>query len=436
MRFRDRSDAGRQLGEQLAHLSSERPVLLALPRGGVAVGYEVARRLGAPLEVVVAHKVTPHRYPEAAMGAVAEGETARIDDLAVRLFRATPEEAERAVAESRAEVARRTHAYRGERPQPELRGRTVVVIDDGIASGHTARALVDMLRKRGPRRLILAAPVCSVDAARVLRAQVDELVCVAEPAQLRSIGRWYSDFDQFADEAVIELLERARAREGTAPNAVTWLGELEADGASLSADLHVPAAARGLVVVAHGSGSGGHSARNLYLAHALRRAPLATLLVDLLDEREKAEDARSRRLRFDVGLLAARLAAATRRVRSRPEARGLRLGYLGASTGAAAALLAAAALADGDVGAVVSRGGRVDLAASLDAVRCPTLLIVGERDERVLAMNRAALTRLPNARLEVVPGATHLFEEPGALERVAEVTLEWFSRYVTPRSRD
>jgi putative phosphoribosyl transferase len=199
-------------------------------------------------------------------------------------------------------------------------------------------------------------------------------------------------------------------------------------GLALPGNLSLPEAPRGAVIFAHGSGSSRLSPRNIEVAHVLDRAGLATLLFDLLSESEAFD----RTNVFDIPLLAHRLGAATRWLSAQPETGGLPVGYFGASTGAAAALWAAAD-AGADVGAVVSRGGRPDLAAPrLSLVRAPTLLIVGGADEIVLELNRAALADLRSGEheLAVVPGATHLFEEPGALERVAELATEWFVRYL------
>jgi putative phosphoribosyl transferase len=202
---------------------------------------------------------------------------------------------------------------------------------------------------------------------------------------------------------------------------------IPAGDVELAGTLAVPHGAGGVVLFAHGTGSGRHSPRNRYVAEVLQAAGLATLLVDLLTEDEEREDARTRHLRFDIGLLAERLAAATAWLGEASETAGFAVGYFGASTGAAAALVAAAKRPQG-VAAVVSRGGRPDLAGdALEAVRAPTLLIVGSLDEPVLGMNRDALARLRYEKeLRIVEGATHLFEEPGTLERVAELARDWF----------
>jgi len=200
---------------------------------------------------------------------------------------------------------------------------------------------------------------------------------------------------------------------------------------ALEGDLSVPRGARGVVLFAHGSGSSRHSPRNRYVAEALQEAGLATLLIDLLTPEEEAIDLRTQHLRFDIGLLAERLIGATDWLTQTPDSRDLKIGCFGASTGAAAALVAAAERPE-VVGAVVSRGGRPDLAgAALTRVRPPTLLIVGGRDPAVIELNREALAMLRGEKqLVIVPGATHLFEESGALEKVAELAREWLGRYL------
>ena len=219
-----------------------------------------------------------------------------------------------------------------------------------------------------------------------------------------------------ADQTVEEQLVRVPA------------GEVMLDG-----NLTLPEGSHAIVLFAHGSGSSRHSPRNRYVARLLNEAKLSTLLIDLLTLDEEVIDARTAQLRFDIGLLAERLVAATNWLTQFPDTKHLRIGYFGASTGAAAAL-AAAALRKDVVGAVVSRGGRPDLAgAALMLVQAPTLLIVGENDGQVIQLNREALAQLRcEKQLMIVPGATHLFEEPGALDAVARLACDWFERHLVP----
>ena len=200
---------------------------------------------------------------------------------------------------------------------------------------------------------------------------------------------------------------------------------------TLEGTLGRPEHATGVVLFAHGSGSSRHSPRNRFVARTLREAALATLLIDLLTPDEEAVDMRTAHLRFDIGLLADRLVGATQWLGQNPDTRDLKVGYFGASTGGGAALVAAASY-PAAVGAVVSRGGRPDLAGSaLPHVQAPVLLIVGGNDVPVIAMNREALAQIrAEKRLEIIPGATHLFEEPGALEEVARLARDWFKRYL------
>lgn len=207
---------------------------------------------------------------------------------------------------------------------------------------------------------------------------------------------------------------------------------IPAGAVTLSGDLVAPPDARGIVLFAHGSGSSRLSPRNRQVAGSLRQGGLATLLMDLLTHDEEAVDARTAHLRFDIGFLAGRLGAATEWLQKKAETRALPLGYFGASTGAAAALVAATERPEA-VRAIVSRGGRPDLAGSaLARVQAPTLLIVGGDDYPVIQMNREALAQLTvEAKLEIVPGATHLFEEPGTLDEVARLARAWFERWLT-----
>ena len=264
-----------------------------------------------------------------------------------------------------------------------------------------------------------------------LRDVCDDVLCVDVPEPFYAVGEWYRDFSQTTDQQVVELLRLAAGREidSAAPDppdgdALVRDEEvgISSGEVTLTGRLTVPARAIGTVVFAHGSGSSRHSPRNRYVAGVLNRAGLATLLIDLLTVEEESD----RSCVFDVHMLADRLGDALRWARDQPGLVGA-FGFFGASTGAAAALWAAAQ-PDSGVTAVVSRGGRPDLAGPLlPAVRAPTLLIVGGYDDAVLELNRKAQAALRCMnQLTVVPEATHLFEEPGALESVAQLACDWF----------
>lgn len=427
--FRDRRSAGRQLAERLVHLRGRDVVVLGLPRGGVPVAFEVARSLGATLDVLVVRKLGLPHQPELAMGAIGEGGVLVVNEEV--LARAGVDRAGLAAVErrERAELERRAARLRRDHPRSPLAGRTVVIVDDGIATGATARAACQVARAQGAARLVLAVPACSPRTARLLRGEVDELVVLEAPADFVAVGQAYGDFRPVPDEEVVDLLQQSLPRGAGGGAPLRDEEVLVDDGAvRLAGHLTVPAHAVGVVVFVHGSGSGRHSPRNRFVAGALQEAGLATLLFDLLTPEEE----RRRELVFDVPLLAERLARVTAWVRQQPECRTLPLGWFGASTGAGAALWAAAE-PTAEVAAVVSRGGRPDLAGSrLGDVRAPTLLVVGGRDPVVRDLNEQAAARLRcEHRLVVVPGATHLFEEPGTLAAAAQAARDWFVDHLT-----
>jgi putative phosphoribosyl transferase len=440
MPFADRSDAGRRLADRLEHFRGEDVVVLGLPRGGVPVAFEVARALGAPLDVIVVRKLGLPFQPELAMGAIGEGGVRIVDRALVRLARVSDEELAAVEASERAELDRRARRFRGHRAPAPLAGRTVIVVDDGVATGSTARAACQVARARGAARVVLAVPVAPPDSITELSAVADEVVCLETHALFLAIGRFYADFSQTPDEEVLDLLERATAGPAAAAPSPRSAAadppvrdedvEVAAGPVHLGGHLTIPERPIGAVMFVHGSGSSRHSPRNRYVAAMLNEARLATLLFDLLTPGEEID----RTNVFDIDLLARRLVDVTAWLRKEPELDGLPVGYFGASTGAAAALVAAAEPGT-EVAAVVSRGGRPDLAGRrLEHVHAPTLLIVGGRDDIVLALNQQAqaLLAAPDTRLAVVPGATHLFEEPGALPAVADLARGWFVDHFAP----
>jgi predicted phosphoribosyltransferase len=211
--FEDRRDGGRRLAWKLSRFEGERPVVFALPRGGVPVGYEISRSLEAPLDVFISRKLGAPGQPEFGIGAVAAGGVRILNQDVVRRLGISDDYVERITAQELAEVRRRLRYFRGERPETEVVGRTAILVDDGLATGVTARAAVQALRLRKPGRLVLAAPVCAAQTAALFKRAVDELVCLETPSDLGAIGFWYKNFEQTSDEEVVELLERARSEQ-------------------------------------------------------------------------------------------------------------------------------------------------------------------------------------------------------------------------------
>jgi len=208
--FEDRRDAGRKLAAKLTRFRDGRCVVFGLPRGGVPVGYEISRSLGAPLDVFVSRKLGAPDQPEFGIGAVAAGGVRVLSTEVIRRLGIPDEYVERVTAQEIAEVNRRLRFFRGGRPEIEVAGRTVILVDDGLATGVTAHAAVEALKKRKPGRLILAAPVCAAQTAQLLAPRVDELLCLVSPSDLGAIGLWYRNFDQTTDQEVVQLLEEAR----------------------------------------------------------------------------------------------------------------------------------------------------------------------------------------------------------------------------------
>jgi putative phosphoribosyl transferase len=470
VRFMDRTDAGRYLARSLERLRGSDVVVLGLPRGGVPVAFEVAMALGAPLDVIVVRKLGVPYQPELAMGAIGEGGIRVSNDEVIRRGGITNQEIAAVEKRERADLEQQAERFRAGRPHVDVAGHAAIIVDDGIATGSTAAAACQVARQMGASYVILAVPVGAPESLAALRDVCDEIVCPYAPAFFMAVGSFYDDFRHVPDQQVSNLLRRANERANETAkvpaasgggstaetSAVTSDSEAQqplaatqtapstpatperdedvdlrvADGTIiLAGHLSQPANATGTVIFVHGSGSSRHSPRNRFVAEQLNKAGLGTLLFDLLTSDEEVDRANV----FDIQSLAARLADVTAWLRDQSDGLHSALGYFGASTGAAAALWAAAE-PGAHVDAIVSRGGRPDLADTrLADVQSPTLLIVGSRDEVVLGLNRQAQEQmLCENRLAIVPGATHLFEEPGALRTVTRLAREWFIGHFAP----
>jgi putative phosphoribosyl transferase len=447
--FADRIDAGRQLASRLEHLRGQPVVVLGLPRGGVPVAAEVAAALNAPLDVIIVRKLGVPFQPELAMGAVGEDGVLVTSPEVIGATRITASALASVQAREQAEVEARAARYRAGRPRLDLSGKVAVIVDDGIATGATASAACEIARAHGAARVVLAAPVAPEGWEDRIGARADEYVCVDTPPHFFAIGQFYADFTQTSDAEVTRLLDgvtappvsgqarlprqaRGSDRSGHVPDDFSRAGavvEPIAGATRLAGYLTVPAGAQGIVIFAHGSGSSRQSPRNRRVAGILTEAGLGTLLFDLLTPAEELHRANV----FDIALLAGRLSDVTAWLRAQPAAAAAAIGYFGASTGAAAALWAAAE-PGADIAAIVSRGGRPDLAGPrLAAVTAPTLLIVGGLDTAVLDLNRRAEADLRcDHDLAIVPGASHLFDEPGTLDAAAQLARDWFVRHTAP----
>lgn len=423
--FVDRADAGRKLAVRLKALHLSEPVVYALPRGGVPLAVEIAKVLNAPIDLVLVRKIGAPGQPELALGAVVDGDDAQTvvnEDIAAITGgdKAYFEKIRRGELE---EIERRRALYLEGRRRVSPAGRTAIVVDDGLATGATAKAALRTLKRQGAAKVVLAVPVAPANTLEEMRANADEVVCLETPHPFFGVGAFYGNFSQLTDNEISRLLRQVWDGEASIASRAIEQREVRLPPLALPGELRIPPDACGIVVFAHGSGSSRLSPRNRAVAVALNAKGFATLLFDLLD-RGEADD---RRNVFDIPLLAERLRRAVMWIGEQPDLAGLPLGLFGASTGAAAALMAAAKLGT-RTRAVVSRGGRPDLAgAALRQVTAPTLLIVGAADHDVIELNKQALAELScDKALELVPRATHLFEEPGTLERVMVLASTWF----------
>lgn len=426
--FADRSEAGRRLAERVRPHAVNDPIVLALPRGGVPVGAELAQRLAAEFDVLMVRKIGLPGHPETGVGAIAEDGHVLYDDLALARLRVPRQALSDTVASERDELDRRRRAYRGERAAPRIAGRDCVVVDDGVATGGTARAALRMVRQTGPSRLVLAVPVAAPEALEMLREEADALVVLTAPDNFRAVGEWYDDFDQLSDGHVISILserERLQHRPDVARGVRIRAGQVYLDG-----DLTMPTALRGVVVMAFGQGQG--DPRWRATASALQRAGYATLLLDLLTGEEQGAGGGSGET--DTRVLAERLSAAVTWLRRATDAASEPLGVLGSGTAAPAALVTAAERPQ-DVASVVVHGGRIDQAEpSLSSVRVPTLILLESDDSFVRELGEWTRGRLGGtSELRVVSGAERLLRGDLGWRQVAVETLGWFDRHLSHR---
>lgn len=420
--FHDRTDAGRKLALRLEHVAGPGTIVLGLPRGGVPVAYEVARTLHTPLDVLIVRKLGVPWHPELAFGAVGEGGVRVLNDEVIRSTGIAADQVAASEAREQREVQERIERFRPSARRESLHGRTAVIVDDGIATGATAKAACNVARLQGAKHVVLAVPLAPRNWAIENSDIADEIVVYDESLDLGSVGAYYEHFSQVDDETVEKLLREARE--------ATFSGEVRIPASEtewMEGHLEVPFGARGMVVFSHGSGSSRMSPRNQSVAARLNSAGFATLLFDLLTPAESDD----RERRFDLELLSRRLGATIPWLRSQPRLKDLPIGLFGASTGAAAAIVTATR-GKGLIRAIVSRGGRPDLAlAHLERLRTPTLFIVGSEDEDVLELNREAIARIGGPySLSVVHGASHLFEEPGALDAVVDRAVAYFAEHL------
>jgi putative phosphoribosyl transferase len=458
--FRDRGAAGRALAQELGgYRGQPGVVVLGLARGGAPVARAVADALRVPVGVVVARKVGVPGIAEVALGAVAEGGHRVIAD-AVTWYLGVPSPlVDRLAVREQTELERTVAIYRLRLEPLDLRGRTVIIVDDGLATGATMRAAIRSVRDRHPARVIVAVPVASRAAADEVQREADDLAVVVMPPRFHSVSASYQNYSPVSDADVLSLMSQPRRhgspfvadiaiRPGTALTRIDRPSRdtertigIPAFDATVVGELGVPRLARpqerrersgdvrGLVILPNAGGGGRNSYMERYLAGRLRLAGYATLRLDLLTREEQWADEADASRRFDVQRAAARLACACEWV-EREGVAGAHRTILAASGAGAAAALVTAARRPGHIDAVIARRGRVDLAAAdLGRVEAPVLLIAGADDLDALRRNTDAAERLRHGAVSIrIPRAGAAFDEPGALGAVAEHTVGWLDR--------
>jgi len=424
MIFQNRKHAGQVLADQLQKYQGEDTIVLALPRGGVPVAAPIAEKLGVPVHILAVRKIGSPLQPELAAGAICEDADPIWNNSILCHLGLEPDDLGSNVVSEKRKIERQVQMFRRGRALPSLFRKTVIVVDDGLATGATMMAAVRYLKNKAAAKIIVAVPVAASKTARALRDRADEVIVAEEREDLMSVGQWYYDFSQVSDEEVLAILD---THIGFANLEIRDV-RIPVDGVALKGDLWTFPDMKALIIFAHGSGSSRKSPRNQEVARDLNARGFGTLLFDLLTDSESLD----RKNVFNIEFLAHRLVHATQWLNEQSEFHQIPIGYFGASTGAAAALRATAQLNEQiPIYTVVSRGGRPDLAGdALRAVQCPVLLLVGDHDFTVVALNEQAQLSLANCELSLVPGATHLFEEPGTLEEVSRRAGDWFNNHL------
>ncbi|MBX3019887.1 MAG: hypothetical protein KF767_18515 [Bdellovibrionaceae bacterium] len=420
-RFQNRTVAAQQLADQLEDLRELKPVVLGIPRGAMPMAKIIADRLEADLDLVLVKKIGHPQHPEFALGSVTENGDVILGSGALQNGMIEEDLAEQAAKIATRLREMRAH-YTNGRPAVPLRGRDVIVVDDGIATGATMLAAIEFLRRAQVRQIVVATPVASPQAVQRLEDEGVEVRALLTPEEFGAVSYYYDNFAQVSDAEVGGFFR-------VSPREI----EVFEDGVKLNATLGLPMKPRGLVVFAHGSGHGRQSPKNQYIAEAFNRQGFATLLVDLMTPEEADDDLN----RFEIGLLAHRLRACLAWARKDPRLADIPLALYGTHTGTAAALMVAAQPGH-RIDALVSRSGRPDLVTEvLPQLRVPVLFLVGAKDRAVLHLHEESFIQMHGERqLHPIPEAGAFIDTDLQMEEIVRESLRWVERHLLSPARD
>ena len=425
--FKDRHHAAMSLLETIENfpLDKSNTVVVGLPRGGVPVASVLAQKLDLPLEIICVKKIGYPGNPELAFGAATESGEFVINSDIRRMSNLREDEIEELLDKHILIAKAKATRLRQGRAMLNLKDKDILLVDDGIATGATVEAAIKMLKHNKVNEIIVVTPLASEESVARISPQVDKVIVLETPSPFLSVGRWYRSFEPVSDIEVERILDQCQVQD---QNKYQINITLNCNGQCLDGKLVKVSDEKAWVVFVHGSGSSHLSPRNNWVASELNAAGFSTLLFDLLTPQEDSDY----NTHFDIDLLTERLVLAIKwLIHSDHFSTSTPIGLFGASTGAAAALVAAAKYQDEfPLYSIVSRGGRPDLAGehNLRDIMLPTLLLVGSRDFPIIEYNEKAKNQIYNSQMQLIANATHLFEEPGTLEKVAELTTNWFQQ--------
>jgi putative phosphoribosyl transferase len=436
--FYNRRDAGRQLAQRLLDYKDQNPVVIGLTKGGDMVGYEVAKALECPFDIIVSERLGAPGHEEFSIGAIAEGGVRVLDKYILQWLGITDGEIQEITSNCMQELIGKINIYREGESMLDITDKTVILIDDSLSTSFSARAAVQALRLHKPKEIILAVPVSAPETALSIRPDVDDFVCLSQPADYIAKGLWYKNLQQITDDQIVELL--ATSKKGTPSQLLEEFEsenaeiskptdstvEVSSQGTTLRGTMLIPQNTQGLIVFVNGIGETRFSNENRYIAHRLRQEGFGTLFVDLHTE----EEIKTQNFNLDIDSSAQRLIDITDWLHQNPYTSNLMVGFFGVNSGGITAILAAKQLGSEKVAALVIKDTNLeDLKAISSQINIPVFHIASERDQNAMQKSKALIDHITTnqKRTLVVPQASTEFIQPEILDIITESTYTWFS---------